>query len=115
MTQALNTPRQCGFHDDSTAEFTAFRQAPASAPARLLNANQASQYLGFRSIELLKNIPVKPVQLSVVGVGRAPRWDRLALDRWLDTLSGLNGPSPEVSEEGVDAEFDAWKASRHGR
>lgn len=107
--------QQHGYSPDSTSLSFASRKPQPSPAARLLNATDACQYLGFRSVELLKNIPVKPLHLSVVGVGRAPRWDRLALDRWLDTLSGLNGPSPEVTEEGVDAEFDAWKAGRHGR
>ena len=115
MKTSTSTAHERGFQHDRITPQATRQISSAFAPARLLNANQASHYLGFRSSELLKSIPVKPVQLSVVGVGRAPRWDRLALDRWLDTLSGLNGPLPEDSEEGVDAEFDAWKASRHGR
>lgn len=82
---------------------------------RLLTGPQAAIYLGFKSPELLRNVPVKPVQLSVVGVGRAPRWDRVALDRWLDGLSLLE-PEPEPGWPGGDgeleAELDVWRAGR---
>ena len=115
MNRTSSAVQQHGYSLDSASICFASRKPETSLAARLLNATDACRYLGFKSAELLKNIPVKPIHLSVVGVGRAPRWDRLALDRWLDTLSGLNGPWPEVTEDGVDAEFDAWKAGRHGR
>ena len=88
--------------------------SPTTSP-RLLNATQASLYLGFRSPELLKNIPVQPIRIAGVGVGRAPRWDRLALDRWLDSLSGLVAPTGDEREETLDEEFEAWSARRHAK
>lgn len=81
---------------------------------RLLTGPQAAAYLGFKSVELLRNIPVEPIKLSPVGVGRAPRWDRRALDRWLDGLSSIEGP-PSPADEGfaMEAELGVWRA-KHG-
>lgn len=114
MNTSLNATHRRGFQHASSITLTPSRQMPSSAPApaRLLTASQAASYLGFKSTELLKNIPVGPVHLSVVGVGRAPRWDRLALDGWLDTLSGLSGPIAGPTEDDVDAELEAWSSQR---
>lgn len=64
---------QHGYSLDSASTSFDTRKLQTSPAARLLNATDACRYLGFKSVELLKNIPVKPIHLSVVGVGRAPR------------------------------------------
>lgn len=56
---------------------------------RLLTQTQAAAYCGLCASNFKKACPVPPVKLS----DRIPRYDRNALDRWIDSLdkSGLNG------------------------
>lgn len=80
---------------------------------RLLTAAQAATYLGYRSTEILRRLPVRPLRLSSTDVERAPRWDRNALDRWLDGLSDLGGTITNDNEPAsVEAELNAWSARR---
>jgi len=82
---------------------------------RLLTAEQAAAYLGYETTGLLANIPVKPVQMVEKGPGCQPKWDRAALDAWLDRLSGLSvAAAPEGSGETDTAEaaFAAWREKR---
>lgn len=62
---------------------------PAALPPRLLTEKQAAEYLG--------EIPLTEVRRH--GIGRVPlgphvRYDRLAIDAWLDSMSGLAAKSP---------------------
>lgn len=84
---------------------------------RMLNAEQAAAYLGYATTGLLDNIPVKPVKMANDGPGSQPKWDRCALDAWLDRLSGLSVPPPQGGAgEGGDGEaaYANWKARRAG-
>lgn len=109
-------------YDASTAERWASTNdnAPLINPRRnngptprLLTGPQAAEYLGFKSVEVLRSIPVEPIKLSTVGVGRAPRWDRFALDRYLDGLSSEAGVVSPVDDGLVlEAELSVWRAGR---
>ena len=74
---------------------------------RLLTEDEARTYLAGcnpRSV------------LPPVHLGRAPRWDRLALDRRLDELSGLGGKIPDApTPDSADEALAAWSASRASR
>ncbi len=85
--------------------------------SRLLNAKEAAQYLGFKSPEVLKNIAVQPIRLAANGLGKAERWDRRALDAYLDNLSGLgNHPTlPAGADNDAASEFEAWNRGRATR
>lgn len=109
-------------HDASAAERWASSNdnAPLINPRRnngpaprLLTGPQAAEYLGFKSVEVLRSIPVDPIKLSTVGAGRAPRWDRRALDRYLDSLSSIEDSAPLVDDDvALEAELGAWRANR---
>ena len=88
------------------------RRGVARLSPRLLTTEEAAAYLGYRSTAVLRNIPIKPVQLAIVGVGRAPRYDIKALDAWLDQLSGTSSPSSAIRGEDdlAQAVFDEWEA-----
>lgn len=75
---------------------------------RLLTAHQAAAYVGYKSTEVLKRIPVRPVVLAD-GKASANRWDRSAIDRWIDGLSGVQ-PNVTPVEVDLEAEYAAWEA-----
>lgn len=91
------------------------RQRPAIAP-RMLTAEQAAAYLGYETTGLLANIPVKPIQMVEVGAGSQPKYDRFALDAWLDSRSGLSVPGDQdgAGQGGAETAYAAWKAGRGG-
>jgi hypothetical protein len=66
-----------------------YRLCAEPAP-RLLSARQAAHYLGYRSTDILKRIPIVPVRIGTLGAVSGPRYDRKKLDAWLDQLSDLN-------------------------
>jgi len=92
-----------------------------SIPPRLMTAIQAARYLGFKSSQVLKRIPVEPILVSDDGLTRTRRYDRKALDVWLDERSGLAAPEPRsaydpgVEAEAAELEFSAWKERRAKR
>lgn len=88
------------------------RRGTARISPRLLSPEEAADYLGYRSTAVLKNIPIKPVQLAIVGVGRGPRYDVAVLDRWLDQLSGIRSPGTAADREVdlIQAGFEEWEA-----
>lgn len=92
------------------------REPPPIAP-RLLSAEQAAAYLGYATTALLANIPVQPIQMTMTGPGSQPKYDRRALDAWLDRLSGLSVPAA-AAEAGAgptddpEAQFANWRAAR---
>lgn len=67
------------------------------ADSRLLTENQAAIYLGIPRTAI-KNILVGRVPIA----GRI-RWDRVALDAWLDELRGVKADVPANSNK-TDAE-----------
>jgi hypothetical protein len=56
---------------------------------RLLTQSQAAAYCGLCAENFKKACPIKPISL----LERIPRYDRQALDRWIDSL---NSPPPEA-------------------
>jgi predicted DNA-binding transcriptional regulator AlpA len=69
-------------------------------PPRLLDAEQAATYLGLKTRHALALIPVRPLK-----IGSLVRWDRCALDAWLDVISGLEASlRPTASATPNDAE-----------
>lgn len=75
---------------------------------RLLTAAQAAAYVGYKSTEALKGIPVRPI-VVIDDRPAARRWDRKALDLWIDDLSGI-GAAKSDDEEDLEAEVAAWEA-----
>lgn len=73
---------------------------PAPVP-RLLNQQQAAAYCGLCVSNFVKACPVRPVKL----LERIPRYDRHALDRWIDSLD--NSPA-------LGAELDPMEMWRNG-
>lgn len=78
---------------------------------RLLSRAEAAAYCGF-----------KPSAFSAhVSAGRLPgplaglkKWDRAAIDAYLDKISGINTPMPAVEEDDPWAEYDRKKNARGG-
>jgi hypothetical protein len=58
------------------------RRTPRVEP-RLLLKQDAAAYCGVCLSVFEKACPVKPIQL----LNRIPRWDRFALDAWIDGLT----------------------------
>lgn len=68
--------------------------ARATIEPRLLTKEQAAAYCGVSPPVFSDKCPVKPVALGESE--RLRRWDRNALDEWIDRLGGM------VKTEGVD-------------
>ena len=68
---------------------------------RLMTAAQAANYLGYKSVEILRQFPVWPIP-----IGRGKRWDRAHLDEYLDSLSGLTRGRGDSSESEVIDEIE---------
>lgn len=74
---------------------------------RLLTERQAADYLG---------VPLK--SMKRLTVGRVPidgrvRWDRYALDRWLDDMGGFGAPSPaNTNQSEADAALERFLADK---
>jgi hypothetical protein len=82
---------------------------------RLLTVDQTARYLGFASTAALKNLPIKPIHFVEVGPGRSPKYDRVALDRWLDELSGVGvrpKPAVDLAADDPDEALMAWELRR---
>jgi len=80
---------------------------------RLLTAAQTANYLGYRCTAILRSLPVRPLRISLTDAGGSPRWDRAALDRWLDEMSNLGSVLTNDHEPaGVEAELTEWRARR---
>lgn len=90
------------------------RSATYMPEPRLLTAEQASAYLGYKSDHILKQIPISPVRLA--GVDGQSRWDRHQIDRYLDSLAGLpseTAVAPErASIDPVEAELAQLRLRR---
>ena len=94
--------------------------APSSgSESRLLPPKAAAAYLGYKSTAILAHVPVSPVFVSLDGRRRQPRYDRRALDAYLDGLSGFrtaqaSGADGALETEVAETEFAAWQARRVG-
>ena len=77
------------------------RRAPEP---RLLTQAQAAAYCGLCAENFKKACPVRPVSL----LARIPRYDRHALDRWIDSL---DNPEPAMAEDLVQV----WENAGNSR
>ncbi|WP_088348934.1 MULTISPECIES: hypothetical protein [Rhodomicrobium] len=57
----------------------------AAIEPRLLSQSQAAAYCGLCVSNFKKACPVRPVSL----LARIPRYDRHALDRWIDSINNF--------------------------
>lgn len=76
---------------------------------RLLTGEDAAYYLGYKSTEILKKIPIKPIRIASIGSESALRYDRHEIDHYLDRMSGLQveaNTSDGLDE--ADALFEEW-------
>jgi hypothetical protein len=74
---------------------------------RLLNQRQAAAYCGLCVSNFIKACPIEPVQL----LDRIPRYDRFALDRWIDSFNKQFSES-ELSLVEV---WDEWRSNPDSR
>lgn len=82
---------------------------PAIAP-RMLTAIEAAIYLGYKSRDVLDDIPVDPVP---VRPGGEPRYDVRQLDAYLDKITGFQQPSAPVDDaDEADAALATFLAQR---
>ncbi|MFT4251657.1 MAG: hypothetical protein QM608_04145 [Caulobacter sp.] len=79
---------------------------------RLLNAKEAARYLGYETTSVLANIPVKPLVMTATGQGVSKRWDRHAIDRWLDDVGGLTSSVSATAGSAADDAFEKWAAAQ---
>lgn len=80
------------------------------APRRLLTPAQAAHYLGYKSVEVLRVIPILPIRFAEVGLGAGARYDMRPIDRWLDELSGLPAASaPKTPEVEAEVALEEWR------
>ena len=80
---------------------------------RLMSGKQAAAYLGFKSVEVLKTLAIIPIKLAKSGPGSAPRYDRVALDAYLDSLSNIaRYKEPQYAEDEAQFGFEEWERSR---
>jgi len=74
-----------------------------SEARRLLNENQAAAYLGIPKAAL------KRIMVGRVPIDGRIRWDRIALDRWLDEMGGMGAPSPaNTNQTEAEAALDRF-------
>lgn len=71
---------------------------------RLLTQSQAATYCGICAEVFKRACPVKPVNL----LERIPRYDRQALDRWIDSLNNIRPIDTDDDLAGM------WNAGQHG-
>jgi hypothetical protein len=102
-----------GLPSVSAAEITAAAEAkrprsvlPASLPPRGLSVEQASAYVGLSVPSFLAEVKLGRYPGHVPSATRRQVWDRHALDRAMDLLSGLELPETKHEGEGV-ALYDA--------
>jgi len=76
---------------------------------RLLRAQDLRIYLALPASASLSAVPVRPIR-----IGRHDRWDRYAIDAWLDECSGLRPlPSAErTAQDEADAALARWVAKQ---
>lgn len=87
------------------------RQQRQVIEPRLLTPKQAALYLGCTDARVLSTIPVKPIALGNGGPGRGKRYDRKALDQWIDRFS----EPTHGTQADADAELEAWRRRRSER
>ena len=70
--------------------------------SRLLTLDEVAAYLAIPKAAV-KRVPVAPVN-----VGGRLRWDRKAVDRYLDEEAGLTAPLPPSTGTSPDDVLDQW-------
>jgi excisionase family DNA binding protein len=78
---------------------------PDNIPQRGLSRQQAAAYLGV-SLDILRQLSERG-DIARVPPGRTVRYDRAALDRWLDRASGLDAAPPTAAPTMTPAK-KAW-------
>lgn len=81
---------------------------------RMMRAQLLREYLDLPETAPLSCIPVQPVY-----IGRSQRWDRKAIDAWLDARSGLASSfplaAPAVASDEPDVALQGWLKDRVDR
>lgn len=67
------------------------RPLPEGMTPRLLTSRQAAAYCGVAEERFEQTVTFAPIRVF----GTRKLWDRRALDRWLDGISGINTLSPK--------------------
>lgn len=74
---------------------------------RLMTAGETAAYLGYKSLTVLKRLPVKPI--TYFG---SPRWDIFKVDAWLDSVGGyVSGTAQNIGAMSLDRELEIWSAA----
>jgi prophage regulatory protein len=67
-------------------------RAGSKITPRLLKQQEAAAYCGVSTTVFTEACPVKPIML----LGRIRRWDRFALDAWIEKLAAIKNPEDEL-------------------
>jgi excisionase family DNA binding protein len=78
---------------------------PEGITQRGLSRQQAAAYLGV-SLDILRQLTERGDIARVPLPGRTVRYDRAALDRWLDRASGLDAAPPTAAA--MTSETQKW-------
>ncbi len=80
---------------------------------RCMTSEAVAEYLGYRSAKSFQSrLPVLRANGFPPRIAGLHRWDRAAIDRWLDEQSGITHDDP-ADEMGRG--LDAWAASLNSR
>lgn len=79
---------------------------PEGITQRGLSRQQAATYLGV-STDVLRQLDARGDVVRIPLPGRTVRYDRAALDRWLDRASGLDAAPPPAASTMAPAK-KAW-------
>lgn len=90
---------------------------PAGLHPRGLSADEAAEYCGVSETtlyaEIRKGRLPRPVRFGVKD--GSPRWDRLAIDKAWDSLSGLSSEPASPEEEALRRTHDRRSSIRNGK
>ena len=60
-----------------------------SGASRLFTKRETARYLGYKTASIIDIVGIVPIRLNESGPGSSPRYDKNALDDYLNNLSGL--------------------------
>ena len=70
---------------------------PHGLTPRLLDRDAAATYCGVSVPHFLEHVPVDPVE-----IGKKKLWDRMMIDRWLDSSQSAGQASPDQWNQALD-------------
>lgn len=74
---------------------------------RVFNRDEAASYVGVSAGHFMKLVGEGTLPAPLAAYGRVRRWDKAALDMFLDGASGANSSVPVAT-----AAYDQWRNAR---